>query len=219
MTTFPPPQAYIDPAHAALLVIDMQKGFCHPESQMEKAGIGTANQRAIIPDILRLVRVCREHTMPVFWSRQVHFPADVARQRRRIPSHLDKMQFWPCLKGTWETEFMEDIETAIRPEDYVVEKHRASMLFETTLPAKLRMLGTDLLIVSGCNTDFCVETTIRDAYFRDFEIVVVRECVASPNRAFHEDTLAKVQMYFGEVVSLATFPDLIMTPAAQPALR
>ena len=54
------PEPYIDPTCTALLVIDMQKGFCDPESQMEKAGIGTENQRAILPDVLRLVDLARE---------------------------------------------------------------------------------------------------------------------------------------------------------------
>ena len=53
-------EPYIDPRVTALLVIDMQKGFCHPESRMEKSGVGTANQRAIIPDLLRLVELARD---------------------------------------------------------------------------------------------------------------------------------------------------------------
>ena len=76
---------FIDPTVTALLVIDMQKGFCDPESQMEKAGIGTANQRAVLPDILRAVDFARGQGMPVLWSQQIHYPEDVTRTRRRIP--------------------------------------------------------------------------------------------------------------------------------------
>ncbi|MGQ0570154.1 MAG: cysteine hydrolase family protein [Armatimonadota bacterium] len=209
---------FIPPEVTALLVIDMQKGFCHPESQMEKSGVGTRNQRAIIPNVLRLIRLARERKIPILYSQQFHFPDDVTRRRRRIPSHMDKQKWWPCLKGTWETDFMEEIGAEIRPEDYVIEKHRASVFFETTLDAKLRMLGIEMLLIAGCNTDFCVETTIRDGYYRDFDIVVVRDCVAGPRQAFHEDTLAKVKTYFGEVVTLEELPPLFVT-AAQPALR
>ena len=72
------------------------------------------------------------------------------------------------------------------------------------------MLGIEQLIISGCNTDFCVETTIRDGYYRDMDVIVVRDCVAGPRRRFHEDTLAKVETYFGAVVSLEELPGVIM---------
>jgi len=207
---------YIDPACAALLVIDMQRGFCDPESRMEKAGIGTANQRAIIPDVIRLVHLAREANVPILWSQQIHFPNDVTRKRRRIPSHIDKQHWAPCLRDTWEVDFMPEVVPEIRHEDCIVEKHRASVFFETTLDTKLRMLGIEQVIISGCNTDFCVETTIRDAYYRDLDVIVVRECVAGPRRQFHEDTLAKVQTYFGEVVSLDELPDLMIKEGTQP---
>ncbi len=215
----PSPHPFIDPACAALLVIDMQKGFCHPDSQMEKAGIGTGNQRAIIPNVVRLVRLARTMSLPIFYSQQVHFPGDVTRKRRRIPSHIDKQHWAPCLRGTWEVALMDEIAAEVRPEDFVIEKHRASVFFETTLDAKLRMLGIELLLISGCNTEFCVETTIRDGYYRDLDIVVVRDCVASPRLNFHEDTLAKVKTYFGEVATLDELPALFVTAATQAALR
>jgi ureidoacrylate peracid hydrolase len=210
VTTSPSPEPYIDPRVTALLVIDMQKGFCHPASRMEKSGVGTANQRAIIPTLLRLVELVREYEMPVFWSQQIHFPEDVTRRRRRIPSHQAKQRWTPCLRGTWEVDFADEVVPAMRPEDYVIEKHRASVLFETTLDTKMRMLGIEMLLISGCNTDFCVETTVRDAYYRDLEIVVVRDCVAGPRTAFHEDTLAKVETYFGAVVGLDELRSLIV---------
>ncbi|MGH2715449.1 MAG: cysteine hydrolase family protein [Thermoleophilaceae bacterium] len=204
------PDPFVDPRVTALLVIDVQKGFCHPESQMEKAGIGTENQRAIIPDLLRLVRLARKYGMPILWSQQIHYPEDVTRRRRRIPSHIDKQKWAPCLRGTWEVDFMDEVLDDMHPEDFIVEKHRASVFFETTLDTKLRMLGIEQILVSGCNTDFCVETTIRDGYYRDYDIIVVRECVAGPRPKFHEDTLAKVEAYFGAVVSLDELPSDIM---------
>jgi ureidoacrylate peracid hydrolase len=204
---------FIDPQRAALLVIDMQEGFCHPDAQMEKSGIGTSNQRAIVPDVVKLIATAREHRVPVLWSQQVHFPEDATRARRKstIPGHMDKQNFAPCLRGTWEVDFVPEMD--VRDEDFIVEKHRASMFFETTLAAKLRMLGIEQVIVSGVTTEFCVETTIRDAYYRDMDVIVVRECVASPYPRFHEDTLAKVETFWGAVVSLDELPALFVKNA------
>lgn len=206
----PATEPYVDPRIAALLVIDIQKGFCHPESRMEKSGVGTANQRAIIPNLLRLVELARDLDIPIFWSQQVHFPEDVTRRRRRIPSHQAKQRWTPCLRGSWEVDFMDEVAPHVHPDDFLVEKHRASLFFQTTLDVKLRMLGIEQVIISGCNTEFCVETTIRDAYYRDLDVIVVRDCVASPRLQFHEDTLAKVDTYFGAVVSLDELPAVMM---------
>ena len=80
-------EPYVDPRVTALLVIDMQKGFCHPESRMAKAGASTEMQRAIIPNIIRLIDHVRPLGVPIFFSTQIHFPEDVTRARRRIPGN------------------------------------------------------------------------------------------------------------------------------------
>lgn len=204
------PDPYIDPRVTALLVIDMQNGFCHPDSRMEKAGIGVKHQRAIVPSVLRLIELARGWEMPILWSQQVHFPEDVTRRRRRIPSHQSKQRWTPCVRDTWEVEFIDEVAPAIHPEDYIVEKHRASVFFETTLDAKLRMLGIEQVIVSGTTTAFCVETTIRDAYYRDYDVIAVEDCIADPRPAFHEDTMRKVETFFGAVVKLDELPSIVM---------
>ncbi len=187
---------------AALLVIDMQNGFVHPESGMGKSVWGTAAQQAIVPPIVKLAERFRAQGVPVIWSQQEHFPADTTRAGRQILPHSARQGFLPCLRGTWETELYGPIREAVRPEDHVVHKHRASVFYNTNLELKLRMLGTRFLFIAGCNTEFCVESTVREAYARDLEILVVRDCVAGINPKFHENSLAVFQSYFGEVISL-----------------
>jgi ureidoacrylate peracid hydrolase len=216
----PATEPFIDPRVTALLVIDMQNGFCHPESRMEKAGVGVKYQQAIVPMVLELVDLAHERKIPVLWSQQVHFPEDVTRRRRRIPSHQSKQRWTPCLRGTWEVDFIDEVKPHIHEEDFVVEKHRASMFFETTLDTKLRMLGIEQVIVSGTTTAYCVETTIRDAYFRDFDVIAVRDAIADPRPSFHEDTMAKVQQFFGYVTTVDELPSLIESGAAdRPVLE
>jgi ureidoacrylate peracid hydrolase len=213
-------QPYIDPRVTALLVIDMQNGFCHPESRMEKAGIGVKHQRAIVPKVLELIELARAHKIPVLWSQQIHFPEDVTRRRRRIPSHQSKQRWTPCLRGTWEVDLIDEVQPHVHEEDYIVEKHRASMFFETTLDAKLRMLGIEQVIVSGTTTAFCVETTIRDAYYRDYDVIAVRDAIADPRPHFHEDTMAKVETFFGAVVTVEELPGLLVpVDAERPVLE
>lgn len=192
----------VSAAESALLVIDMQNGFVHPESHMGRGPSGTRKQEAIVPSILNLVQLFRSRAIPIIWSQQEHFAEDRMRARRTIRPHSAKQGFLPCLKGTWETEFFSPLREAIQPQDHIVQKHRASVFYDTNLGTKLRMLGTRFLFISGCNTEFCVESTVREAYARDLEILVVRDCVAGIDPRLHENSLEVFQAYFGEVISL-----------------
>jgi ureidoacrylate peracid hydrolase len=187
-------------AECALLVIDMQNGFVHPESAMGKSPAGTRAQQAIVPAIRSFAAACRERGIPVLWSQQEHFPLDHTRERKQIRPHSARQGFLPCLRGTWETELFEGIASAVAPGDHIVQKHRASVFFNTNLETKLRMLGTRYLFIAGCNTEFCVESTVRDAYARDYELVILRDCVAGINPRFHENSLETFSAYFGEVL-------------------
>lgn len=205
------PDKFIEPDKTALIVIDMQKGFCDVDSMMEKIGPGAAGSRAVIPAITELVGKAREHGIQIVWIKQIHYPDDVTRQRRRIPSHIGKQKGWaPNLRGTWEVEFTDEIAKLVRPEDDIVEKHRASAFFETNLDTKLRMRGIEEVVIAGVNTEYCIETSVRDAYFRDLDVIVVRDCVGTGRPEFHNDTLAKIDFYFGAVIGLDEFDSVIM---------
>lgn len=192
-------------SECALLVVDMQNGFVHPDSAMGRSLSGTSAQRAIVPAIAALAAHCRNKGIPVLWSKQEHFPDDKTRARKKIRPHSSRQGFLPCLRGSWETEFYPGILPAIAPEDHIVTKHRASAFYNTNLETKLRMLGTRYLAIAGCNTEFCVESTVRDAYARDFELVILRDCVAGINPCFHKNALKIFQAYFGEVMDSAKF--------------
>lgn len=189
----------IDRKDTALLVIDIQNGFCHRDGTMARAGIDASRQQAVVPNIVRLVRLCRSAGLPILLSKQVHYPDDATRRSHKISSHLDKRNNFPCLRGTWDAELIGELESELRPEDHVFEKHRSSCFFDTTLDTKLRMLGIKMLIIAGVATNYCVESTIRDAYWRDYDILVPEDCVACTFPDLHAATLKNVEIYFGRV--------------------
>jgi ureidoacrylate peracid hydrolase len=198
----------IPPQETALLVIDMQNGFVHPESAMGQSPSGTGAQQEIVPVLIKLVGFARENQIPILWSQQEHFPEDRTRVGKRIQPHSVRQGFLPCTRGTWEVDFYSGLQAHIRPEDHIVSKHRASVFYNTNLESKLKMLGVRFLLIAVCNTEFCVESTVRDAYARDYELIVVRDCVAGIQRKFHEHSLEVFQAYFGEVLSFAELPEV-----------
>ena len=72
-------------ANRALLVVDMQNGFCHPEGARAKAfGVDSiAMPRASIPNVVEMMRMARSAGVRLTLTRQVHYPDDQARKRRR----------------------------------------------------------------------------------------------------------------------------------------
>ncbi len=184
---------------SALLMIDIQNGFYHPESQMGK-NVGVEDRQKNIPIFENLVKFSRNHKIPIFWSQQIHFEDDLTRKNKKLKTHMQKQKFTPCLRGTFEIELYEKIKHLCHPEDFIIEKHRASLFYDTNLATKLKMLGVRNLIIAGCNTEFCVAHTIRDAYARDFEMIVVQDAVAGIDPKLHQNCLEIFQAYFSEVV-------------------
>lgn len=106
--------------------------------------------------------------------------------------------------GRWQSDFQKIVEhvlrdgcpgrpvaVLLRPEDddYFVLKPKHSGFFSTTLDTLLQHLGTRRVIVTGVATHVCVLFTASDAYMRDFEVLVPRDCVASPEPEIEQAAL------------------------------
>jgi ureidoacrylate peracid hydrolase len=95
-----------------------------------------------------------------------------------------------------------------------VSKHRYSGFFETELDDVLRGLGAKYLLVTGCTTSVCVESTVRDAAFRDYSCIVLEDCTAEPigaglSRTNHEASLLVVETLFGWISSSRAVRDAL----------
>lgn len=164
----------IDPIHAAttaLIVVDMQNHFLAPGAPLESpAG------REMIPALARVIALCREHAIPVVYTRQLHREE---QSGRRISDH-----FWPggaerggLVDGTPGAELHADI--APQQGDVVVDKYRYSAFFRTDLELMLRNRGIDTLIIAGVTTENCCHATARDAFFRDFQVAFLADATAT----------------------------------------
>lgn len=96
-----------------------------------------------------------------------------------------------------------DVQTA----DYILDKNRYSSFYNTNLEVILRGLAVDTLIICGVTTEICVESTIRDAYFRDYKVLVPEDAVAAMDVARHQGTLLTIRYGFGTVTRTAEVID------------
>lgn len=211
----------LDPKEVGLLVIDMQNGFCHPEGARAKAfGVDAiAMPRASIPNVVGMMRMCRSAGVRITLTRQVHYPDDQARKRRRIPSHLDRrgVKLELCWRGTWDSELIDEIKAEVRPEDDIIIKHRASAFYNTPLEAELRIKGMQVLIITGTTTSFCIDSTIRDAYMRDYDVLVPAECVSDTDQSAHDAVLASVDRFHGLVTNTEDIAKALGVASPVPA--
>lgn len=110
--------------------------------------------------------------------------------------------------GRWRSDFRKLIEHCasgpgrhmierLRPDenDYFVLKPKHSGFFSTTLETLLRYLGARKLIITGIAGNYCVLFTANDAYMRDYELLVPRDCCASNTKAENEQALRLMQRY------------------------
>jgi ureidoacrylate peracid hydrolase len=169
----------IKPEQAALLVIDMQNAFCHDEGTLGVSGVNVKPAQAAVAPIRRLAEAFGDAGLPVIWTKQVHLEPDAARARKVLPSHTDRRSRVSALSGSWDAAFIDEVADLTTDPTFVVTKHRFGAFYETRLEALLDMLGVTTLFVTGVTANACVETTLREAYLRDFDVVAVTDGIAA----------------------------------------
>jgi nicotinamidase-related amidase len=177
----------------ALLVVDVQNELFHPDGAL--AGDFPARAAPMLDALRRLVTWAHEHATPVVWLRLAfrpgHFDAVRDSMSRRRGTLVD---------GSWGAELLDGLGRL--PTDVVVTKKRPSGFFQSELALVLRGLGVDRLVVAGGSTNWAVESTVRDAHSHDFDVVVVRQAVATPFEELHEPSLRSMGSVFARVADL-----------------
>jgi ureidoacrylate peracid hydrolase len=186
--------AAIDIGRSALIVVDMQNDFCHDDGALAKRGIDVRPTQDMAPRLVAFVDAARAAGLPVIYLANMHDSwTDSAAWRRRFGSTSPEI----CRPGSWGAAFYA---VSPRPEERVVPKHRYNAFVGTNLDMILRARGLTTLIFTGVATNVCVETTARDAYVRDYQIVLVRDCLAGSSVEEHEAALRTLERYFSAAV-------------------
>ena len=192
----------VDPAHAALLVVDMQRDFCTPGGAFDKLGVDISMYPPMVPRLARLVDGARAAGVPVFYVQMTVLPGRIsdspAQIRFNLRLHLGSDGVIEPLDYTPDGSEGQQIipELAPRDGDVVVKKYRSSAFWGTNLDMLLRANGIKTCVVSGCTTEGCVESTARDAMFGDYYVVIPEDCVASDDRAQHDASLLLMRHRF-----------------------
>jgi len=216
-----PAPIQIDPARTAVLVIDMQNDFGAKGGMFDRAGIDLSMiQRAVAPTA-RMLTAARQADIPIVYLKMGFQPDLSDAGPPDAPNWLKHLGVIGqpveapngtgsriLIRDTWNTDILPEL--APEEGDFVLYKHRFSGFFATDLDAKLQRCGAKYLLVTGCTTSVCVESTIRDAMFRDYSCILFADCTGEPLgkdflRSNHEASLFVIQTLFGWVADSAAF--------------
>ena len=191
----------LDPRQAALVIVDVQNDFCAPQGAAGLRGKDLSGVAGMASSLERLLGEARRVGLPVIFIRTEHGPwtnsttwlgRDKTPEEKRVPT---------CVEGTWGCDFYV---VAPREGERVVVKHRYSAFIGTDLDLILRARGIRTLLVCGVATNVCVESTARDGYMLDYEILFLSDCSAAYSTEAHEATLRNMADHFGDVVDVPT---------------
>lgn len=176
-----------DLARTALLTIDLQNDFIHPEGAYGRAGQSSPMIAALPERIATLVKALRTRGGQ-YISAQFTLVPD-AKGDPLIAPHLKKLR--PFLaKGDFAPgSFGNRLVDTLHPADFVIEKVAYSALYQTRLEYIMRAAGIDNLIVGGIVTNGGVASTLRDAHLRNIETCMLTDGCAAFRQDVHDATL------------------------------
>ncbi len=200
----------LDLNRTALIVIDMQNDFCHPEGWLGHIGVDVTPARAPIAPLQRLLPIAREIQMPVVWLNWGNRPDKLNLSPAVL--HVYKptgtgvglgdplpASGEPVLEsGSWAAAVVDELKPL--PGDIQVNKYRMSGFQDTELDSILRNLNITTLLFAGVNADQCVLCTLQDANFHGYDCLLLEDCCATTSPQYCMDaTLYNVRQCFGFV--------------------
>jgi ureidoacrylate peracid hydrolase len=217
-----PERVEIDLARAAVLIVDMQNAFGSPGGMFDKAGVPIASIQAAVAPTRTAVEAARRAGVKIVYLK-MGFQTDLSDIGSGDAPHGQFMLHMGASDGvlerdSWGTDILDEL--APTDTDTVVYKTRFSGFYQTELDELLKAAGIKYLIVTGCTTSICVESTIRDAFFRDYHCVVLEDCTAEPmgadlSRSNHDATILLVERIFGSVSTSTDFVEALRTADAR----
>jgi nicotinamidase-related amidase len=112
----------------------------------------------------------------------------------------------PVQRGTRGAAIISDF---LDPADLVIEKNKDSGFYETDLHERLQQLGVDTVLVTGMQTQICVQTTAADAFFRGYNVWVPSNGVVSAHPADRDRALEWLDGYCATVADSAAILRLL----------
>lgn len=184
----------VKPDHTALLVVDIQREYCTDEGVLAKLGFDITPIKEMIPRLADFIDRCRKVLPTIIFFKTKVLPE---LRTKTLIEHYTRVglqrQYKPELVDFWK----------IHPSntDIVIEKHRYSGFAETNIQSILRAKDIKAVIIVGVATNVCVESTARDAFSKDYQVIIVSDMTEGTTPAAKNASLKTLGDFFGEVIN------------------
>jgi nicotinamidase-related amidase len=183
---------WIAPGRTALLLVDCQIDFASPDGAMAKAGHDLSMVPAALRNAAMLADAARAAHVPCLFARLITRAGDESRAFREWKARRGVESEPPlCRAGSLGAEFAGP---QPRAGEAVFDKNRYSAFAGTGLEAHLRDIARDTLVIAGLTTECCVESTAREAFERDFHVIIASDAVAAYEPGLHRASLKAMEL-------------------------
>ena len=179
-----------DPGRTAVIVVDMQNGFCHPDGSLY-----APDSEAAIQPVVDVATRAGRAGVPVVYTRDVHPPEQFTDAH-----YYDEFERWGehVVEGSWDAELVEELPASGAA--HVVQKHTYDAFHETELDGWLSARGIDDLVICGTLANVCVLHTAASAGLRDYRPVLLEDAVGFIEPDHREYALDHADWLFGETI-------------------
>ncbi|MCU0301401.1 MAG: cysteine hydrolase [Candidatus Nanopelagicales bacterium] len=198
----------MDPSKTAVVLIEFQHDFTSEGGALHGAVAEVMEQTDMLDHAREAVEAARAAGATV-----IHSPIQFAPGYGEITDTpygilkgvVDTNAF---VKGSWGAEIVEDVAPA--EGDIVLEGKRGLDAFASTnLDFILRSKGVQTVALAGFLTNCCVESTMRSAYERGFEVITLTDCVGATSMAEHDNAITYDYPMFSKPMTSAEFADAL----------
>ena len=180
-----------DAQSTALLVVDLQNDFLHPDGAYGRAGQGSADIAALparVKPVADAVRTAGGYIVSTQFTLVPGKGGDpiISDHLKKLRPFLGKADFAP---GSWGNRMVDEMGEA----DFTIEKIAYSAFYMTRLEWVLRKVGVETLIVAGIVTNGGVASTVRNAHVLDFDTIVLEDGCAAFKPEVHETAIADLR--------------------------
>lgn len=212
----------VDPRHTAVITVDMKRSYLDPE--VGSNPLEPEKARSVVEHTQRLLRIAREAGLPVIHviliSRELPTATRPWNQALEATRHTWSPGARPERGGQRAGSVQVELPRELGPEpgDFVIDtKRRFSCYYGTDLEILLRDLDVDTVVLTGINTNTCVQLAAFESWVRDLKTIVVSDCVGSTYGGdLHVFALQNVQRCIGWVLTVEEFEQKLAAARVTP---
>lgn len=190
---------------SALIIIDVQNDFCHPDGSLASKGLDIGRAAAMLPKLQDLLDAAHSSNRPVIFIQNVEDRfTDGEAWCNRPDGDENSPNEAVTRRGSWGAEFF-----AVSPAegDIVVQKHRFNAFYHTSLETVLKSLGVETLVFTGVATNVCVLTSATQAVASGYHVVLAEDACAAWFQEAHDFAVNNIRLFVGKVCTAAEICD------------